>query len=182
MDTPAPNCNTPRPVRLAFSLRSAFTAVLAVALPLGMSRAWGISYGLLFTIVLAVGAYVATKERGFAVAFLAYSLALFGYWAYATLELTTTGPYTRWYNQSRYDLAVREQLVGRPETDVEKVLGPASDVWRRWTTTNMETGRPVAGSRFVTTFNYAPFPFLPVQKFQVHCEHGKVQSLEMFDD
>lgn len=149
---------------------------------MGMTRAWGVNWGLTTSAILALGGHLLTRNRAFGVAWPIYAATLLGVWIYTVYDVVTIGPYTRWYNQSRNDLALQTQLVGRPESDVEKILGPASDISRSWTTTDIDTGLPVAGSRFVTTFNFAPLFFFPVSKFQVHCEHGTVQSLEMFDD
>lgn len=46
----------------------------------------------------------------------------------------------------------------------------------------MATGLPADGAEFITTYNYVPFPWLPFEKFQVHCRHGVVESIELFDD
>jgi hypothetical protein len=74
------------------------------------------------------------------------------------------GPYSTWYNRRCQQLADAAKLVGRPEADVIKVLGPPLYTY------------------LDTTYNYAPVSWLPTAKFQVHCEDGVVVAVEQFDD
>lgn len=77
------------------------------------------------------------------------------------------GPWITWYNESHRERAIAAGLVGRPEADVERVLGSASSI---------------EGRGLGRTFNYHPIPGWPFSKFQVHCMNGVVTGLEMFDD
>ena len=99
------------------------------------------------------------------------------------VEAAALGPYTTWFNQRMKARAERAGLVGRPESEVEEVLGRASSSYR------FPAARVVSSEGSVRvvgrpgwTFDYYPYPFLPVAKFQVHCHDGVVTGLEMFDD
>lgn len=101
----------------------------------------------------------------------------------ACLENINLGPYTTWFNQRLMAKATSAGLVGRRESEVESVLGSASEIhaYEHGTRTAADGGveaiDPVA-----RTFNYYPLPFMPFSKFQVHCHDGVVTGLEMFDD
>jgi hypothetical protein len=79
------------------------------------------------------------------------------------------GPYSTWYNARCHRLATEAGLVGKPEKEVEKVLGKADFVW--------VYDRPDRSR----TYNYAPSVFSG-GKFQVHCKNGIVDNLEQLDD
>ena len=96
-------------------------------------------------------------------------------------DAATHGPYARAFNQRCQRLADRAGLVGSPESDVVKVLGKPTSVWRYWSATDL-AGRPVAGADFIATYNYAPCPFAPCGMFQVHCRSGIVEATEQLDD
>jgi hypothetical protein len=91
------------------------------------------------------------------------------------------GPYTYAYNQRCQELADRAGLVGSPESDVVKVLGRPTSLWRHWSQW-YQNGRPAPGAYINTTYNYAPCSFLPCGVFQVHCVGGVVKSTEQLDD
>src|SRR5215472_8600169 len=97
------------------------------------------------------------------------------------IDAMTHGPYARAFNQRCQGLADRAGLVGSPKTDVVKVLGEPTSVWRYWSGMD-QTGRPAAGAYIITTYNYAPCPFVPFGKFQVHCDGGIVKATEQLDD
>src|SRR4051812_4710832 len=88
------------------------------------------------------------------------------------------GPYATWYNNRCQELADRAKLIGRPESDVVKVLGPPTAVWKYWSGVWTSTGRPIPGAYLTTTYNYAPCPISPSGLFQVHCRDGVVRSTE----
>ena len=79
------------------------------------------------------------------------------------------GPYATWFNRDCQRRANEAGLIGRPEKDVELVLGaplfhyPGDDDSHR-------------------TYNYVPWPLFPTAKFQVHCHNGIVTGVEQFDD
>jgi hypothetical protein len=81
----------------------------------------------------------------------------------------THGPYVTWYNQRCRKLADDAKLVGRPEKDVVKILGPPTFFYPG----DDDTKR---------TYNYVPTPMFPTAKFQVHCHNGVVTAVEQFDD
>jgi hypothetical protein len=91
------------------------------------------------------------------------------------------GPYATAFNQRYQGLANRAGLVGSPESDVVKVLGEPTSVWRYWSRID-STGRPAAGAYLITTYNYAPCAFVPCGIFQVHCGGGVVRATERLDD
>jgi len=92
------------------------------------------------------------------------------------------GPYATAFNWRCQQLADRAGLVGRPEGEVVQVLGAPSSVWRWWSMVNMQTRRPAPGAYLVATYNYAPCPYVPSGKFQVHCTGGIVRNTEQLDD
>ncbi|MCA9428019.1 MAG: hypothetical protein KC994_23270 [Candidatus Omnitrophica bacterium] len=104
------------------------------------------------------------------------------YFCYAAWECTNTGPYVTRYNQRLMALATENNLRGKTESEVEKVLGEPTFVWRRWNKWRMDTGEPTSDAEFIVTYNYAPFRFFPSKVFQVHMKDDKVSGLEMFDD
>jgi len=80
------------------------------------------------------------------------------------MDAASHGPYSTWFNWRCQKLADEAGLVGRPEADVMKVLGPPSYTYLN------------------RTYNYAPVGWFPTAKFQVHCENGVVIGVEQFDD
>jgi hypothetical protein len=100
----------------------------------------------------------------------------------AFLEAAALGPYTAWYNQRK--LAEATLLIGGPSARVEAVLGRASNAYTFPAAHIVDhTGKVVrVVGRPGQTFEYYPYPFLPMSKFQVHCHGGIVSSLEMYDD
>lgn len=97
-------------------------------------------------------------------------------------DVASLGPYTVSFNHRMKERAERAGLIGQPQERVEAVMGAASFVYDY--PAPMIVGP--AGARVVgkagRTFDYYPYPFLPVSKFQVHCHEGVVTGLEMFDD
>ena len=169
------------PIR--YRLSTLLQLIAAIAIPLGLLRIWSVSRTLAVLILITTGLALVTRQRKWVIVSVVYGAILPITWTYMIVELCgETGPYVRWYNQRMYQIATSHGLVGRPDSDVETVLGPASVIYRYWNTTRMDTGLPTPDAEFITTFNYAPFPELPMKKFQVHCEGGKVRTLEMFDD
>jgi hypothetical protein len=97
------------------------------------------------------------------------------------IDAVNHGPYATAFNQRCQELADRTGLVGSPESDVIKLLGKPTSVWRYWSVEDL-TGRPAAGAYLITTYNYAPCSFVPCGIFQVHCIGGAVKSTEQLDD
>jgi hypothetical protein len=95
------------------------------------------------------------------------------------VDAVAHGPYATALNRRCQRLAVQGRLVGRPETEVAKILGPPCQVWRSWSTVDSVTRQPSPGAYRVTTFNYAPCPFVACGLFQVHCRNGVVESTEL---
>jgi hypothetical protein len=87
----------------------------------------------------------------------------------AGCDAITHGPYVCWYNQRCKKLADDAKLVGRPEKDVVKILGPPTFFYP-------------GDNDAQRTYNYAPIPMFPTAKFQVHCHDGVVTAVEQFDD
>ena len=110
---------------------------------------------------------------------IAASLLTVVLWA---LDALNHGPYATAFNRRCELLVVQARIVGRPEAEVAKVLGAPSEVWRYWSPENSETGQPAPGARRVTTYNYAPSPYVPAGLFQVHCYDGVVDHTELLDD
>jgi hypothetical protein len=168
---------------IRYRLSTLLQLIAAIAIPLGLLRIWSASRTLAILILIATGLALVTRKRKWVIVSVVYGAILPIAWIYMIVELSDeTGPYVRWYNQRMNQIAMSHHLVGRPESDVEVVLGVASTIYRSWSITRMNTGLPTPDAEFITTFNYAPFPELPMKKFQVHCEGGKVRTLEMFDD
>ncbi len=98
------------------------------------------------------------------------------------IDATYHGPYACAFNQRCQALANRAGLVGSPESDVVKVLGAPTSVWKYRSLVHSITRRPVAGAYLITTYNYAPCSFVPCGIFQVHCDGGIVRATEQLDD
>jgi hypothetical protein len=92
------------------------------------------------------------------------------------------GPYATALNRRCQRLADRAGLVGSPESDVTKILGEPTSVWRYWSAVSMETRQPSPGADLITTHNYAPCPYVACGLFQVHCTGGIVRNTEQLDD
>ena len=75
------------------------------------------------------------------------------------------GPYATAFNQSCQQLADRAGLVGSPESDVVKVLGKPTSVWRYWSVRDL-TDRPAAGAYLITTYNFGPVPSFRAGSFR----------------
>jgi hypothetical protein len=99
----------------------------------------------------------------------------------AWLEATAHGPATTAFNHRMRDRALGAHLVGGPEQRVAVVLGEPDYVRRFWEVIGAN-GFPPPGSEYVTTYEYYPYPNVPISKFQVHCVRGVVRGIEMFDD
>jgi hypothetical protein len=97
------------------------------------------------------------------------------------IDAASHGPYTMALNQRCQDLADRAGLAGSPESDVVKVLGEPTSVWRYWSGTDL-TGHPAAGAYSITTYNYGLSSLVACGLFQVHCVGGVVKSTEQLDD
>ena len=97
------------------------------------------------------------------------------------VDAANHGPYITAFNQRCQELADRAGLVGRSESDVVKVLGKHTSVWRYWSTRD-GMDRPAPGAYLITIYNYAPCSFLPCGKFQVGCDGGVVKGTEQLDD
>jgi hypothetical protein len=80
------------------------------------------------------------------------------------------GPYSTWYNHHCQRLADQAHLVGRPECEVIKVLGLATHTYE------YPEVYPDIG-KWTRTYNYAPCPWTPTAKFQVHCELPRSMSV-----
>lgn len=96
----------------------------------------------------------------------------------ACLEAASVGPHTRWFNERVRLLALDAGLVGGPESRVEAVLGRSDFV--------SPTGAYDTGGRLIaqsaTVYEYDPYPFLPMSKFQVFAQDGGVTGFELYDD
>jgi hypothetical protein len=107
-----------------------------------------------------------------------------GCWA-ACVDLTTLGPYTRWFNERLMARAQADGLIGKPATSVEPLLGPADEVQDYTNGYIISADGGVVDAhppRKIRTFNYYPYPHISFSNFQVHCTEGIVTGLEMFDD
>ena len=98
------------------------------------------------------------------------------------VDVIVTGPYTTWYNTRCRRLAEEHHLMGKDERAVVEVLGTPSSVDRGWDKVTTTAGTPTEDARRWVTYNYAPCPWFPYAKFQVHLTGGVVAGLEMFDD
>jgi hypothetical protein len=91
------------------------------------------------------------------------------------LDAGSHGPYSTWYNRRCQRLADRAGLIGRPELAVVRVLGSPTFTYE------FPEVYPDIG-KWTRTYNYAPCPWAPHAKFQVHCQAGIVIDVEQFDD
>ena len=96
-------------------------------------------------------------------------------------EASAHGPATTAFNHRMRALSLEARLVGSAEQRVAAVLGTPDYVRQFWEVMGAD-GVPPPGSEYVTTYEYYPYPNVPVAKFQVHCVGGAVRSIEMFDD
>ncbi len=96
----------------------------------------------------------------------------FGSW----LEAANAGPYTTWFNHRLRDRAAQANLVGRPQADVERVLGAAS---RERDVREAVPGAALPVTRH--TYDYYPYPWAPESKFEVRCEQGVVAAFHEFE-
>lgn len=156
--------------------------VLSSGFLLGMVQIAGPFYGILASVVLHFVLYLGTKIRGWRISAICQIVLLIALPVLALLDNLSVGPYTRYFNHSMYNRAMEARLVGDNEERVEQVLGKASYSYSGNTSTYIDSGMATSHSRFVTTYNFCPLRIMPMAKFQVHCEDGKVISLEMFDD
>jgi hypothetical protein len=167
---------------LRYSLRSLFWLVVAVAAPLGLSSAWTAVSTLLICSIAAVALWFITRQRIIGIALLTYLIALPVVFGVTAVGVNDRNPYVRAYNEHLEKLAVDANLVGDNEERVQSVLGSATSTYEGWNITDMETGQPTPEAEYITTYNYAPYWFCPLAKFQVHCRRGVVHSIELYDD
>jgi hypothetical protein len=151
-----------------YSLRTVFLLMAAVAIPLGLSIAWDAVMGLWVCMAAAIVLFAVTRKRSFGLAALLYFTGLALVVAFVFWDVGAHGPYVRSYNERLQAMAIEADLVGSSEERVQDVLGAATAIW--------------SDSSYGTTYNYAPYPGFPYAKFQVHCEDGVVQSIELYDD
>ena len=110
-----------------------------------------------------------------------YILVCLGLVFASGFEAANHGPYTWSFNFRLKTKAEQGHLVGASVSRVVAVLGSADNVMEFWEVIGAD-GRPAPGAELVTTYEYYPYPWLPLSKFQVHTTSGVVRSLEMFDD
>ena len=96
------------------------------------------------------------------------------------IEALSHGPYTRWYNRHKFELAQSAGLVGKPDSAIIPVLGSPTAIWRYWSLYRGD--QPAPGAEPLITYNYAPCFFAPGGLFQVHLRNGCVSGLEQLDD
>jgi hypothetical protein len=111
----------------------------------------------------------------------ARAVAAGGYDSVAFREASAHGPTTTAFNHRMRTLSLEGRLVGSGEQRVAAVLGTPDYVRHFWEVIGAD-GVPPLGSEYLTTYEYYPYPNVPVAKFQVHCVGGVVRSIEMFDD
>lgn len=80
-------------------------------------------------------------------------------------DLAFDGPYVTRFNRELARRAADSTLVGKPEREVLRILGPPDRLDRN----------PVA-------YVYYPYPFVPVSQVKVYCEGGIVTGVKQFDD
>jgi hypothetical protein len=110
-----------------------------------------------------------------------YALGLLGLTFACSYEAAHLGPHTTSFNQSLKAAAEKAQLLGSPRERVVSVLGPPDNVMDYWEATGAD-GKPSPGALHVVTYEYYPYPWILMSKFQVHTWGGVVRVLEMFDD
>ena len=91
------------------------------------------------------------------------------------------GPYVSWYNERCLEVSEEEELVGKPESAVTKLLGEPTSIYRGWTERGPD-GYPTPEAEWCITYNYAPYDFLPLATFQVHVVDEMVKSVETYND
>jgi hypothetical protein len=62
------------------------------------------------------------------------------------IDAIAHSPYAMMFNRRCQALANRAGLVGSPESDVVKVLGEPTSVWKYWSLIDSTTGSPAAGA------------------------------------
>jgi flagellar basal body-associated protein FliL len=88
---------------------------------------------------------------------------------YVVCDVVFHGPQIVRYNQRCERIVKEENLIGQLPKAVEAALGtPTSVYWYD------EVGS--------FTLNYAPHPWYPYAKFQVHFNDGRLKSVELYDD
>jgi hypothetical protein len=156
--------------------------VAAIGVPLGLSVRWTVLSSLLMCSVMAAILWYLTRRRLAAVLLMSYAALLPVSFIVTIPKVNPNNPYVRQYNERLESISIESRLVGAPEKRVGIVLGNPTFIdsgWDRW---DSETGEPTPEAEFVTTYNYAPYWFLPFSKFQVHCRDGIVKGIELYDD
>jgi hypothetical protein len=165
-----------------FSIATLFWLVAAVAVPLGLSMNWTAVPSLLVCTTVAALLWIATRRRLAGAAFVIYVALLPLAFFVTVTNVNPSNPYVRQFNERLQRLALDAQLIGDSENRVTNVLGTPTSVWNYWNVTDGTTGKPEPGARFITTYNFAPYWYFPFSQFQVHCQGGVVQSIELYDD
>lgn len=84
-------------------------------------------------------------------------------------DVMSHGPYAQWHNDRLNTIAHDAELIGQPQTIVVQTLGEPTGVYRD------DDGH-------ISTYNYSPFGWFHGGQLQVHCNDGKVKSIELLDD
>lgn len=165
-----------------FRLTDVLLAFTLVAGVLGLAHSVGLFVALLLGVVASLFAYAWTKRAYWIMIAVLQVASILAIGCFQVFQVSSESLYVKSYNFRLDALAKDAKLVGADEDVVEKVLGTPTSVSKEWDRTRMDTGEPTPDAKFTTTYNYAPYPWFPYAKFQVHCEKGKVVSTEMFDD
>jgi hypothetical protein len=171
----------PEHMRFRYSTTTLFWVVAAIAVPLGLSMSWTPFSSLLICSAVALVLWCWTRRRTAGACLLTY-VALLPFAFIATfIVINPSHPYVRRYNERLERLATESRLIDSAEERVQIVLGNPTFIDRGWDRRDSETGDPVPGAEFRTTYNYAPYPSFPFAVFQVHCRDGIVQGIELYD-
>jgi hypothetical protein len=98
----------------------------------------------------------------------------------AMYEATKRGPYTRRFNQRLRARADEARLIGAPVARVREVLGPPDSI--RGSFEIGPDGAPTVPMVPISTYEYYPYPWVPLAKFRVHTSGDVVRSVEMFGE
>ncbi|MFT3842135.1 MAG: hypothetical protein QM723_34410 [Myxococcaceae bacterium] len=131
---------------------------------------------------LAAGVFATWRRRANSLVPVALFLSAFAIVIGSCVESANLGPYTTWYNHRLRARAEQVGLVGKPEVEVEKLMGWANSDYDLGTYKLLPNGDTERTSITGHTYDYYPYPWIPFSKFQVHCHNGVVSSLEEFDD
>ncbi len=110
------------------------------------------------------------------------AIAAFAVFLGTAFEAANQGPYTRWFNHRLVERATAARLLGKPEADVERVLGRASSERDANSVLQSNVAAVTAGRGVSHVFRYFPYPWVTASAFSVQCEDGVVVAVRELED